>query len=361
MDISEEIFQLEEKIRQTPYHKGTEHQIGRWRARIAKLKSQMWGRQTKKAGGGQGYAVKKSGDATVVLVGPPSVGKSALINRLASTKSKVGSYDFTTLSVIPGMMKYKGAMIQIFDIPGLVQGAAQGRGRGREILSVVRTADLILAMVDLEKIKMVDKIKKELREFGIRLGEEPPKVRIKKTSRGGVKITTATPLSQISSLTIQELAKEFRLHNAEVVVKEDISLGRMIDFLMGNRLYLPHLVVVNKIDLLEKGKKLPISEDSPLFISAQKDKGLKELKKAIWQKLDLIRVYLKPKDRPANLDEPLVIKKETNLKTILEKMTIPNKEEIKRAKIYGPGAKFEGQEVSFSFQPQEGTMISFLG
>lgn len=360
MDIPEQISQLEEKIRKTPHHKGTEHQIGRWRARIAKLKHQMWGRQTKKAGVGQGYAVKRSGDATVVLVGPPSTGKSSLINRLSLAGSKVGSYDFTTLSVIPGMMKYKGAKIQIFDIPGIIKGAVAGKGRGREALSVVRAADLILIMVDLARVKMVDQIKKELDDFDIRLDERPPKVRIKKTSRGGLKVITTTPLSHVFLRTVKELAKEFRFHNAEIVIKEDVSLKRLIDALMGNRIYLPSLLVVNKIDLLEKDKKPQISGVSPIFISAQKNQGIEGLKKAIWQKLGLIRVYLKPKGKAADLDEPLVIKKGMSLKEILVKVGLPNKERVNQVKIYGPGAKFEGQEVSFSFRPQEGTIICFF-
>lgn len=294
MDLPEQIFELEEKIRKTPYHKGTEHQVGRWRARIAKLKHQMWGRQTKKVGGGQGYAVKKSGDATVVLVGPPSVGKSSLINRFSLAKSKVGSYDFTTLTVIPGMMKYKGAMIQIFDLPGLVSGAAQGKSRSREVLSVIRTADLVLVVVDLARVKMVDQIKKELGEFGIRLDEE-----------------------------------------------------------------LPSLLVVNKIDLLKKDQKPQISGYSPILISAQKNQGIEELKEAIWQKLNLMRVYLKPKGKTVDLNKPLIVKKGVNLKEILTKINLSNKERVSRVKIYGPGAKFESQEASFSFQPQEGTTIMF--
>lgn len=360
MDIPEQIRELEEKIKKTPYHKGTEHQIGRWRGRIAKLKHQMWGRQTKKAGGGQGYAVKKSGDASVVLVGPTSVGKSSLINCLSLAGSKVGSYDFTTLSVIPGMMEYKGAKIQIFDLPGLIKGAAQGKGRGREVLSVVRNCDLILAMVDLKKLKMIDEIKNELKEFGIRLDEKPPQIKIRKTVRGGLKVTKTTPLSQISLETIKELAKEFGFHNAEIVVKEDIGLERLIDALMGNRIYLPYLVVVNKMDLLKKDKKPKISGVSPIFISAQKKQGLEELKKAIWQKLCLIRVYLKPKGKEADFDKPLIVKKNINLKEVLAKINIADKERINQVKIYGPGAKFDGQEISFSFQPQEGTIISFL-
>ena len=359
MKIEERINQLEERIRQTPYHKGTEHQIGRWRAQVAKLRNQMWRSHTKKTGGSKGYAIRKAGDATVVLVGPPSVGKSSLINRLTSVKSKVGAYDFTTLSVVPGMMKYQGALIQLFDIPGIIKGAALGKGRGREVLSVIRSADLILILVDIHHINKVSQVKKELIDFGIRLDERPPRVTIKKTARGGVKVTTTSPLSWLSVSVVKDIVKQFGLSNAGVVIKENITMARLIDALMANRLYLPHLVVINKSDLINNQKNDQKIDSSSLFISVKDNQGIDKLQKLIWKKLNLVHVYLKPKGEKADLKNPLIIKRGWSLKIILEKMPIPNKREINKAKIYGSGAKFEGQEVNLEFQPQEGTIINF--
>jgi len=359
MDIFQQITELEEKIKTTPYHKGTEHQIGRWRARIAKLKEEILEKESKK-GGGKSFGVRKNGDATVVLVGPPSVGKSSLINCLTSVESRVGSYDFTTLTTIPGMMDYRGAKIQILDLPGLISGAAKGKGRGKEVLSSVRIADLILLVVDINRLGVVEQIKKELYDFGVRLDQTPPLVTIKKTSRGGIKITSTTPLAHLNSKTVQELASEFRIHNGEIIIKEDITLERLIDAFLGNRIYLPYLVVVNKVDLIDESKKLSLP---PYFIlvSALKNQGIEELKSAIWDKLGLLRIYLKAPEKPPDFSSPVIIKKGENLRNLLEKITIPKKELISRAKIFGQGAKFPGQEVSLEFQPQDGTIVSFLG
>ena len=112
MGIEEKIKDIEDEIQKTPYNKATSHHIGKLKAKLSKLKEESLQRSS---GGhkGQGFHVKKTGDATVVLVGFPSVGKSTLLNEITNAESKVGAYQFTTLDIVPGVMEHKNAKIQV--------------------------------------------------------------------------------------------------------------------------------------------------------------------------------------------------------------------------------------------------------
>jgi small GTP-binding protein len=166
-DISAQIAQIEQELRETPYHKGTEHHLGRLKAKLAKLQEKQ-GQLTKRKGG-YGFIPKKEGDATVVLVGPPSVGKSTLLNKLTRAHARVEPWPFTTLKVIPGMLDYQGAKIQIFDLPGILGGAAKGVARGKEVLSATRAVDLLILMVDVGTYSQIPTLLGELNEVGINL------------------------------------------------------------------------------------------------------------------------------------------------------------------------------------------------
>ena len=89
-------------------------------------------------GGGAGFDVSKSGDARIALVGFPSVGKSTFLSKITKTKSEVAAYSFTTLTAIPGVLEYGGAEIQVLDLPGIIEGASEGKGRGRQVISAAK-------------------------------------------------------------------------------------------------------------------------------------------------------------------------------------------------------------------------------
>jgi len=357
-EIQDKILALQEEIRMTPYHKGTEHHIGILRAKIAKHKDEIAEMDSPKSGGGGGgFAVRKRGDATCVLIGPPSVGKSTLINQLANTESKTGGYDFTTTTVIPGMMFYQGAMIQIFDLPGLIKGAASGSGEGRKIIAAAKSADLAILMTDINKLDSVEATKAELYEAGFRLDEVKPKVEVKKTMRGGIRVIDA--FRSFDKTLVKEMAAEFGVKNAEIIFKERIrSIDRLVDAFCRSRVYMPALYVINKSDL-SSNRNIPGIENF-LYISAKNGLGIKELREEIWEKLNLIRIYLKrDKSMAADKDEPMVVKSGITAQGIAEKISEDFALQVSTALIWGKSARFPGQQVSLSHVLVDGDEIYF--
>ncbi len=350
MDVQAEIKRLEEEIRKTPYNKATEHHIGKLKAKLARLKEEAE-KQRKKTGGEQ-FAIKKEGDATAVLVGYPSVGKSTILNALTDAKSQIADYDFTTLKPVPGMLEYNGAKIQIIDIPGIIEGASKGRGRGREILAAVRNADLIIIVVDVFTVDHVDALKKELYEGGIRLDEKPPDVVIKKKATGGLNVKSTVNLS-IDEETIKGILREYKIHNGEILIREDISIDRLIDAIQGNRAYIPSITVVNKIDLYPDAR-IP---DGTIPVSAKTGANLGRLVQEIYMKLEFIRVFLKPPGGRVE-EEPMILRKGSTVEDVCRKIHRDMVENFRYARVWGRSVKFEGQRVGMDHRLEDGDVIT---
>ncbi len=347
VSIKEQIQEIEEEIRSTPYNKATQHHIGKLKAKLAKLQDEL-DKQKSKGPPSEGFGVKKSGHATVVIVGLPSVGKSTLLNAITDAESEVAPYDFTTLNVIPGVMVYKGAKIQVLDLPGLVKGAAKGKGRGKEVLSVVRSADLILLMVDVFNVNL-ELILDELYKGHIRLNQHPSDIVIKRKDRGGINVTSTTKLTKLSTDTISAMMREYGIINADVILRSDVTEDQVVDFMSGNRIYVPAFVVLNKIDLV--GRKY-LKEVQDMFmditilpISAQKGFRIEDLKLKIFETLKLIRIYMRPQGGPIDYDEPLVIREGSNVGDVCDIIHRGFRDRFRYANIWGKSAKFSGQTV----------------
>ncbi|MFB6116760.1 MAG: OBG GTPase family GTP-binding protein [Candidatus Nanosalina sp.] len=342
MGIEDRIQELEDKLEKTPVNKATEKERGRLKSQIAQLKEE---KQQKQKGTGEtsGYAVEKEGDATVALVGFPSVGKSTLLNELTNAEVDTGAYEFTTLEVNPGMLKHKGANIQILDVPGLIGGAADGRGGGTQVLSVVRNADLLLIVLDPEEMRH-DEITDEVYKAGLRTNTEPPNMKIEKKDRGGINISSTVDV-ELEKDTIRDLMHQNGYGNAEVIIREEMDLDRFIDGLMDNRKYLPSIEVINKADMMENKRRGKLKEEYDLLISAETGRNLDQLKDMIFDEIGLMRVYMKEKNEEPDKDEPLMLREGETVEDALEKLPGDMKERFKHARVTGPSSKFPEQKV----------------
>jgi ribosome-interacting GTPase 1 len=120
------------------------------------------------------------------------------------THSEAASYEFTTLTTVPGTLDHNGARIQVLDLPGtrippaphvpplipvgIIEGAKDGKGRGRQVIAVARTCNLIFIVLDvLKPLNDLAILTNELEGFGIRLNKKPPAITVKKKESGGVR------------------------------------------------------------------------------------------------------------------------------------------------------------------------------
>ena len=159
MSILQKIADIEAEMARTQKNKATSGHLGLLKAKLAKLRREIIEPKSGGGGGGkgEGFDVARTGDARVGFVGFPSVGKSTLLSNLAGVYSEVAAYEFTTLTTVPGVIRYKGevlftknllavllgAKIQLLDLPGIIEGAKDGKGRGKQVIAVARTCHLI--------------------------------------------------------------------------------------------------------------------------------------------------------------------------------------------------------------------------
>lgn len=346
MSIRDKIKELEKELSTTKYNKRTQHHIGLVKAKIATLKD----KEMKKAAGKgktEGYHVRKTGDASAILVGFPSVGKSTLLNKLTNADSEIGHYSFTTLDVVPGLLEYKHSKIQVLDVPGIVKGAASGRGRGKEVLSVMRNADLAIILIDVNFPEHLDVLRKEIYDTGLRLNERRPVVKIKKTSKDGIDIGTTVKLNRLEIRTAEAILRQFRINNAQVVIRSDITPDQFIDAIEANKIYIPAITVLNKIDMVssERLEELKKELSPDICISAQEEEHLEELKELIFRKLRFIRIYCKEAGKKADLDVPLILKQGSTIRDMCTKLHKDFVVKFKFARVWGRSAKFGGQKL----------------
>ena len=361
-NIEDQIRAIEEEIGRTQYNKATQHHIGKLKAKLARLREEVLKRQAKSGGRGPSFAVKKSGNATVGLVGFPSVGKSTLLNRITDADSAVGAYDFTTLEVIPGLLEYEGAKIQVLDMPGLIRGASKGRGRGREVISVARSCDLIVLMIDVFETN-VPVLAEELSSAGIRLNERPAEVVIAKTDRGGVKVNSTVTLTRMSEEMVTDIVREWHV-NANVVVREDITEERLIDVLAGNRTYARSFVVLNKVDLVDRAYLTELTKRlsgwKVVAISAEKRTNLEALKREIYDSLAFMRIYMKPQGKEADLKEPLIVKGGSTVGMVCDALHRDFRRKFRHANVWGKSARFPGQTVGLDHALFDGDVLTVV-
>ena len=301
----DKIAALEAMLAIMPRHKGTDKLHAMLRQKIARF-SQEAERKFATARRA-GFYISREGAGQVMLVGPANAGKSQLLATLTEAISEIAEYPFTTKTPIPGMMKFEDIQIQLVDTPPI------GRKEVRVLLSnVFRNADIIAIVIDLsrEPVSQVEAALQGLRE-----------ARIEPLTDDGTQVTPG-------------------------------SYPRTM------------LIVGNKNDLAgsnENWQRL-CSQYARLFplvsVSAREGDGLEEFKRAIYQILNIIRVYTKTPGSKADMTDPMILEKGSTLEEAAESLHKDFYQNLKYAVVWGSG-KYDGQRVSKGHVLQDGDIVEF--
>jgi small GTP-binding protein len=303
--IEEKIDLLEEMISIVPQHKGTDKLRGDLRRRLSKLKTaSQTGKRTSRRE--SAFHVDRQGAAQAVVIGPTNVGKSALVAALTNATPEVAEYPYTTWRPIPGMMPVKGIQIQLIDTPPLNRDYVQP-----ELITLIRRADLMLLVVDLQ----------------------------------------TDPIQQLED-SIDILA-EHRVVPRHL--QDNYGQQRRLTFI-------PLMVLVNKNDDERTDEDVEVlrellGDDWPLLpVSGATGRNLERLRQAVFERLEIIRVYAKPPGEEADLSVPFALKKGGTVEEFAGKVHQDFFENLKSARVWGSGVH-DGQIVSREHVLDDGDIV----
>ncbi|KAI4292840.1 uncharacterized protein PAPHI01_2114 [Pancytospora philotis] len=354
MGLGDKIAEIEAEMARTQKNKRTEHHLGALKAKLAKYRAEVSAPKTQSQKQ-DSFEVQKQGDARVALVGFPSVGKSTLLSTITTTFSRQAETEFTTLDCISGKLEYKGASIQMLDLPGIIDGAAANKGRGRQIISTACTADLIVMMLDHRRPGDRDILTQELASMGIRLNKERPDVSIVRTG-SGIDITAVCKLTRITDETIRAILREYKIHNCQITIREDISDEDLIDVLAGQSHYVRCIYCYNKIDELSYEEFTGLVEEQGLdrsgtegchsiAVSCGAGWNLDGLKEEIWRRLQLTRLYTRKRGEEPDFEHPAVLRSPCSVRDLTKTIHKDFDANFKHAFVWGRSAKHMPQKV----------------
>lgn len=297
---------LEEMMAIIPKHKGTDKLRANLRRQYSRLKAEAE-QPGKKGKKGISHHIPKGESPQVVLVGTPNVGKSQIVAYTTNATPEVADYPFSTRLPMPAMMPYRDIYIELIDVPPLSRDHID-----TWLPETIRNADAALLVVDLSRDDCVDSflfVRDTLAEKGIRLSR------------------TFDP--------------------------SDTELPRNVK---------PTIVVANKSDRPKAGENVAFFREivgEPLkmvVISAETGEGVDELKSALYELLDIVRVYSKVPGKDPDMDKPFIVKRGSSVQDVAFKIHREFADNLRFAKVWGSG-KFDGQVVERDHVVEDGDIL----
>ncbi|KCZ78828.1 hypothetical protein H311_00133, partial [Anncaliia algerae PRA109] len=285
------------------------------------------------------------------------------------TFSLAADYEFTTTDCKAGHLYHDGYKIQLLDLPGIIKDAHKGMGKGRQVISTARSADLIIMVLDISKIEFnkstkekknlvdfdehVSILENELSKCGIRINQKKKNVVLTINTSGGINIVkTNTNYKCIPDTLIAGILKEYKIFHCLIQVRENISVDDLIDSITNRDRYINCIYVFNKVDKISKddlfligNKKNLTIDDNTCVVSVEKEWNIDGLKDLIIKKLDFIRIYTKKKGNKPDLSNPIVMKRGSTVKDCIYSVHSDLLINFKNATVWGRSVKYMAMKV----------------
>ena len=248
---------LLEMQRYAPKHKGGENLRAEISKKIAKEKVEIEKHRMREAkkGSAPSLSVRKEGAGQVVIAGMPNSGKSWLLKQLTAVDVEIAPYPFTTKKPFVGMMNYKGAKIQLVEVPALVKGSAHGKATGGQIMSIIRNADAIILLSRNKDERTL--LETELAAANIRLNSRKPNIEIGNSKFKGITISGRKFL-KIKESEFVNFFKSRGIFNASVILREPTDIETVVRALDERTCYKKaiHLNAFEKINMEKLRKEI---------------------------------------------------------------------------------------------------------
>ncbi|MFW9799327.1 MAG: GTPase [Candidatus Thorarchaeota archaeon] len=370
-DLAQRIVELEKLLSLAPRHKGAERMVGDYRKKLAQLKAKLekqreQERTRSRARGSEEGVIRKEGAGQVCLIGVTNSGKSSLINAVTNAELDVGDYPFTTAIPTPAMLTLEDINIQLVEIPGLFEGSHEA-GIGRQALAVARTTDCIALVIDLSQDidSQMDIILGELDSTRIRLNREKSAVRIERVGLGGHMIYGAQHY-QGDIEEVREYLRASRVSNIIVRFQRTATLKHLMDAMDASVAYVRALVVATKGDVPGSEGRFQELEGKYgnrfdiIPVSAEKQENLDGMMWALYDHLDILRVYTKipgkkREERPIVLPEGSVV--EDAAAKVHKELFV---EKFRAAVIYRQHDKVKRRQVGLNYPLQDGDVLQLM-
>jgi ribosome-interacting GTPase 1 len=360
----ERLQRMEEFISLVPKHKGTLKLRGQIKKQIAVLRKEIEEKKRKRAGkGGPKFFIEKEGAAQIALIGVTNSGKSSLLSAVTNAKVEVSPAPYTTREPAPGIMTYHDVQFQIVEAPALMEGSADGKAWGLQTLALARNADGLILMVDLSQnpVEQLELILSELGKARILISRPRGRVEIERKYMGaGLRIILIGKLVDCNMREVEELLRSYRITDAVVKISGETTLDEVEDAIFESTVYKPAVLVANKTDSEHAKANLKLLEayvghKSPILpVSCEKKKGLEKLGEALFDALDVIRVYTKEPNQRDFSKKPFILKKGATVYDLAKNIHSDFKENFAFAKIWAKRLVFSPQKVGASFVLDDG-------